>query len=243
MANALAIEPHESGAETASASGAAVDIGALRSAARLRLTCTAVSGTNPTLVVKLQTAPTESGPWRTAYQFVSLSAAAVKDSVTVAGLDRYVRADWTIGGTDSPTFTFGLAGEAHVLYATSRDLVRHGLKQETLNNIDPDTLADTLLGASDEADGYLGGGYTLPLTAWSEDLRKHVAKMASYDLMSVNGFRPTGFDELIVKGRDDAVSWLSKIMAGKLEPPGIVDSTVEVFEAGGYVVSSPSRGW
>jgi len=77
------------------------------------LVVTAVSGTNPTLDVKLQVSFDGGVTWRDLYHFERQTAAgggfgagtAVMPDLIVSGLRRWV---WTVGGT-SPSFTFSIA--------------------------------------------------------------------------------------------------------------------------------------
>jgi hypothetical protein len=78
---------------------------------RLSLAITAASGTAPTLHVQIETREAYgSGTWRVVDAFpVQSSTGTVRRSW--GGLDRFVRAVCTIGGS-SPSFTFSLSGEA-----------------------------------------------------------------------------------------------------------------------------------
>lgn len=83
-----------------------------RSAARLTLDVTAVAGTLPTLQVQIETREAyASGTWRTVDAFV-IATAIGSERKSFSGLDRFVRAVCTVGGTGSPSFTFSLTGEA-----------------------------------------------------------------------------------------------------------------------------------
>jgi phage gp36-like protein len=236
MANALAVEPHASAAETASGSATAVDIGALRSCLKLRLDLTALSGTTPKLTVYVETASASSGPWKSLGSFPALTVTATKDAVFADCL-RYNRVRWVLDGA-TPEAIFAVTGNAHVLYAKVADLGEHGVAKAALANISDSDKAKHCLAATDEADGYLAGGKTLPLTAWSDDLTSKVAEIAAYKALKVRGFQPESSDELIVKGRDDAISWLKGIARGEIDPPGLVDSTPEVYESGISVYSN-----
>jgi len=141
MANAVAITLHASAAETTSGAQAAVDLGEGRSCVKLDLVVTAVAGTNPTLAIVLETAPTSTGPWRSAGSFTTATTTG-KSSKTFAELDRYVRENRTIGGTAGPTFTYSLAGYAHQLYAQPSDLTKTAIASGALANIAADTLAE-----------------------------------------------------------------------------------------------------
>ena len=80
---------------------------------RGQVTVTAASGTTPSLTVNVQTSHDNGATdaWRTVASFAALTAAGSSPWNDFAGLDRWVRATWTITGT-TPSFTFGVAGEA-----------------------------------------------------------------------------------------------------------------------------------
>lgn len=97
---------------TATANGAAVEVGE-RSSACLELVVTAGSGTTPTLDVTIETSKdgtgTGLGAWRSLGAFAQRTAAG-SERKSFTGLDRFVRAVQTIGGT-TPSFTYSIAGE------------------------------------------------------------------------------------------------------------------------------------
>ena len=99
---------HPSAARTASGNGSVVEETAHRRTLALILAITAVSGTNPTLDVTVQTSR-DGSTWYTAGPFTQATATGTQRKVFA--LDRYVRLAWTIGGTDTPTFTFSASGE------------------------------------------------------------------------------------------------------------------------------------
>ena len=238
MSNLLAISLHDSAVETASGVGPVVDIGAPRSCVRVCLDVTDASGAGASVVAALESSRTGTGGiWRT---FGTVAPGA--DPVTFAFADRFVRTRWTISGS-SPSLTFSLSGEAHTLYATPKDIARLALPTKATQNIDAAVLADACLAASDEADGALSGSFCLPLVAWGTDLRQHVSNIASLAVMRHRGFQPGGPDDLIVKASDDARVWLNRISQGRIKPPGIIDSTPQIFEGGAIVVSNIRRGW
>jgi len=77
----------------------------------LSVETTARSGTSPTLDVRLEDAPTPTGPWATVGSITQVVSGTTLPSVqavraTNAAINRYVRAGYTIGGT-TPSFTFG----------------------------------------------------------------------------------------------------------------------------------------
>lgn len=246
MADALAITLQASGAVTASGNGTSVDIGATRSAARLELQLSALSGVGARLVVKVQTALSPTGPWKTVAEFPALTVETFSVKM-FATCERYLRVAWTVEGT-TPSITFSVAGTAHVLYAVLDDVGRHALPLAAIASVSNEDKAAALLGATDEADSYLSKAPSidLPLTDWSEALTMHVARIAAYGIMLRRGFQPEGVDALIVQMRADAIAWLKMVAEGKVEivppdpdpdPPGAPDGEAA------RVYSLPSRGW
>ncbi len=239
MADAIAITLATDGTVSGSGAGAAVDIGALRSCVKATLAATTiVAGTS--LTVAIETSTSATGPWAKVGAFVTLTVTKAIDGV-FADCRRYVRATWALTGA-APSATFAVAGEAHVLYASLRDIDVHGISKQAIGTVSVEERAEHALAATGEAEGYLAGGYKLPLVAWSTELRRQVAQLAVYAIMSRRGFQPQGTDELIVKNRDDAISWLSKVNRGLIQPPGIVDSTPEIEESSVVVVSGATAG-
>jgi phage gp36-like protein len=115
------------------------------------------------------------------------------------------------------------------------------LANEDFTNEDKDR---ALASATTEADGYLNARYTLPLTAWGDDLRQHVVNIAAYRLLVRRGWSPVApEDQTLRTGHADAMAWLQKVKDERISPPGIVDSTPDVYDAGGFVVSKAKRGW
>lgn len=117
--------------------------------------------------------------------------------------------------------------------------------------------------ASSEADGYLASRVALPLTAWGEDLRRHVCSIAGYRLILGRGFNPAeGANEALRLAYEDAMRWLRDVSHGtvNLPKPPYADSGVaasssigpgrpkvvamKVDAAGLPVVGRPKpRGW
>ena len=100
-----------SGARTVSVDSDVYEVGD-RGAVRLDLAVTAVAGTLPTLHVQIETREAAaSGTWRVVDAFTVATAVSAQRKV-FAGLDRFVRAVCTLGGTGSPSLTFSLSGAA-----------------------------------------------------------------------------------------------------------------------------------
>lgn len=96
-------------AVTADANGTAVLIGD-RGTVRLTLEVSDVDGTNPTLDVDIETSE-DGSDWRVLGSFAQLDDDG-SERKSFGGADRYIRAVYDIGGTDNPTFTVSLTGEA-----------------------------------------------------------------------------------------------------------------------------------
>lgn len=221
MANSLDIELHDLGEETTSGASESVDIGELRSAALLVLKVPALSGGSFTF--EIQTGPDDAS-WRTVWS-KALSSTSGKATIAVDGLDQYVRARWVVPGSGTPAVTFSIAGTAHTLYAEREDLQRGELPAKATTSIDDAVIVEALVDASNDAEDALAASNALPLTAWPSSLSRRCAAIASYQIMKNRGFKPDGFDDLIVKAHDDAQKWLKDVAAGRIRPPGLAPAT------------------
>ena len=219
----LAVTLHPSGSESASGTGAPVDLGldVGREALELTLVVTAAAGS---LKVKVETAPTASGPWRDAHQFEAAADGAVPEqaNIVIAPVARFCRATWAVV---AGPFTFELAGRSHVLYVRPADVAQRSIQAEALEGIPAERLAEACLDASNKADGYFKRRYTMPLGSWGSDVRRELAHIAAFQIMSHRGFDPSGgTDSLIEKNHDMALKWLGQVGAGTVSPE-IADST------------------
>lgn len=108
--------------------------------------------------------------------------------------------------------------------------------------------------ASEEADSYMRGRYTLPLLAWGSDVTRYTSWIACYLLAQLIGFAPqAGSDKLIVERYYSAVGWPDRAGTGWF--PGIQrqaihpDVTPTIAEGADAVhdlpkvSTSPMRGW
>jgi hypothetical protein len=104
---------HAAGAETATGNGTGVELGD-KGTVRLVLIITAMSGTNPTLDITVETSSDNgvTDAWRSLGTFAQQTATTTGVWKTFGGCDRYVRSRRTIGGTATPTFTYSITGEA-----------------------------------------------------------------------------------------------------------------------------------
>lgn len=96
---------------TASGTGTAVEVGN-KNQFRGQSIVTAATGTTPSLTVNIQTSYDNgvTDAWRTVASFAAQTAADTSAHKCFPGLDRWVRASWTVSGT-TPSITFGVTGE------------------------------------------------------------------------------------------------------------------------------------
>lgn len=238
MANALSVELAPIAVRTLDGVGATIDISALRTALRLEVLVTDAAGSGRQLSVALETSRDGATGWRTVAE-VAVPAEPTSLSLTADALERFVRMSWNLTGS----FTFGVTGEAHVLYAAPAHVRRLGIRQGAIEDITDGELAEYCIVASVEVDGYLGRGYKLPLTAWDDALRLHCAKIVVYHLLNAQGRQPTGPDDIIDLGYKNAIKWLGGVGSGSIDPPGLIDSTPDVHEMAFAVESEEPRGW
>lgn len=99
----------DAAAIAASGSSAVVETGD-RAALRIKANFSAVAGTNPTLDINVMTCETSDGTFRNVGNFTQFTGTGSKRE-TIHGLDRYVRLDYTLGGTANPSFTGTIDGE------------------------------------------------------------------------------------------------------------------------------------
>lgn len=126
-------------------------------------------------------------------------------------------------------------------YADVADLYRLALRQAALSGILVADQNAALEAASRVADSYLQARYKLPLAAWDDDLRRAVAVIAAYDLLSGRGFAPEGSDEHVRLRYEDALRWLRDVSTGVVTPVGIVDASPTEPNEGIRVVTDPRR--
>jgi phage gp36-like protein len=129
-------------------------------------------------------------------------------------------------------------------YADEADLVPEVFSQATADLFTSDERLRALTNASAEADAELNRRYTLPLAAWDDATRRHVAVMAGYELLSGKPGYDSADEGSSLKTRAAAArAWFKRVGDGTLSPPEIVDSTPDVDEAGPFVVTNTRRRW
>ena len=78
----------------------------------------------------------------------------------------------------------------------------------------PEILAQ-IEAASDEADGYMGDVFALPLQAWGADIKRYVGLLARSNLTSNRGLPNV---EEFAAGRKDAIKWWTQVALGNVKP-------------------------
>jgi phage gp36-like protein len=236
--SSLAVVLAAASARVVDGSGSSVDIGAVREWAELALHVTAVTGTaTPTLAVTVETS-LDGTTWYAAGAFPAITAPG-RQVVRFANLKRYVRATWAVTGT-TPSFTFGVSGDARIVYANLDDLAAYGAPAATLAKIDGDQKARALEQASAELDvHHEAARFELPLASWGTALRTRTCLVATWHLIRWRGFNPeAGSDIAIRTAYEDAIK------AAKTGfDPEIVDATPEEDEGETYILSSPGVRW
>jgi phage gp36-like protein len=242
MPTLTSITPLASAERSASGVGSAVDLGAATTA-ELTLDVTAATGAE--LEVTVETAKSNTA---TTWRSLSVAFTAVTDvgaeSVTFAGLDRYIRVRWTLTGTA----TFGVSGSSVLVYCAPADMDRVIAERALFRDQDQEFTAADKDGyaqdATDEVSASLAAMFALPLSAWGRDVRRKTAELAVWMAMLHRGFSPESESgQAYRQMHDDVQKWLGLVRDQKIELQGVTDSTPDVEDGGAYVVTDASRGW
>ena len=137
---------------------------------------------------------------------------------------------------------------------TAADVRKWGIAGSAFDDIDDKQLQDDCDQSWDEVEGYLraNGGIGLPLPADKVPLtlKQKACVLMSWNMMCVRGFDPTSSTDTVIRMRyEDALAWLEKVAAGKIQPipftadGNLDDATPDVEEGGAVVVSEDDRGW
>jgi hypothetical protein len=139
-------------------------------------------------------------------------------------------------------------------YVTVAQLPNY-LPAATLNLATPTQQLQACIDATNDADDYMNGRYTMPLLDWPSSLTDHTAYMAIYKLMTGPiGLAPqAGADDNITRNFYRSIGWPDKPGTGYF--PGIqrqsihpnVTPSIAVGQDGVHdmpqVSSNPPRGW
>lgn len=131
-----------------------------------------------------------------------------------------------------------------VTYITDAELLAMAIPSAAISAVPVATRDKARKAASDLASGYFKKQYTLPITAWADDVKLNVALAATFIAMKYRGFDPASESgALIVKGYDDAVLWFRDVSKGIVEPVDFTDSTPDLDEQSPQVSSDTAAGW
>lgn len=123
-------------------------------------------------------------------------------------------------------------------YLTNAEFFALAIPSDGLSGLTSDEVTAGILASSGTADSYFRKRYKLPLVSWGNDVRQQVAKLAQFEMLSRQGFRPgSGNNEVARLRYEDAVRWLEKVATGLVEID-CVDSTPEVDEDGSLAADS-----
>ena len=104
-------------------------------------------------------------------------------------------------------------------YAEIDDLQRLALPSVALTGVSTSDINSALASASSQLDDVLRGAGELPLIAWGPSVRRHVAIIAAYDLMSARGYNPQAGADVNLRLRyQDTLAWMSGVARGDRLP-------------------------
>lgn len=129
-------------------------------------------------------------------------------------------------------------------YAVLADLPIYGMPELVANSFSSSDREKELDAASKFADSYLATQYDadeLPLTTYGVDLTQVVCKIAAYELLRKRGFDSPNEGNSFKAARDEAVSWLKDVSAGRASVSG--GTTTASPEFSSVVYTSAKRGW
>jgi hypothetical protein len=190
---------------------------------------TSAPGSGQTLALTIERSG-DGQDWTTAASWTSISVTGAY-SVESADLDRFVRVKRVPSGVGS--WTFGVSGTSHLIYARVRDRARLGIRTGAIPDVSTAQYLDALLAATKTVVSYYTR-YDHPLRAWEEDTQKATIALADWELLSTRSKDPARANEgggLYQVEADRWTAWLRQVgglepgtSGRKLVPSGIVDS-------------------
>lgn len=121
------------------------------------------------------------------------------------------------------------------------ELLAMGIASDALAQI-PSGVRDTARAtATALAISYLRKRFMPPYSSVSDDVKRAIAHIATFDLLARRGYSAQlGADGTILARYDSAIQWLRDAARGIVEPESIVDSTPTVEEASPLISTSGS---
>lgn len=216
--------------------GTAITDGANAALLTVAVTAYTQSAAGSSVKVYIDRRATSSDLW---VEGETLTFTATGTQVVGVELGALTRVRWDV--TNMTDATLQVAGPSTLVYCSPSELTL-AIVEKAIAELTLTEKVKACITATDTVNGYLQS-YVLPLVSWTSDLTLKVGYIAAAILVTQRGADITGPDSLVYLERDKAISWLNLIAAGRLRPPGIVDSTPEVFDAGAVVTSLPRRCW
>jgi hypothetical protein len=183
-------------------------------------------GSGQTLALTIERSGSGSS-WETAATFPAIAAAG-EFVVESADLDRFVRVKRVPSGIGS--WTFGVDGTAHLVYARSRDRARIGIRGGAIPDITVPQYLAAILAATGTVQSYYNR-YDHPLRTWGDDTAQATIALADWQLITARGVDPSSTNEGGGTYQSEAERWTAwlGLVAGvernrKLVPSNITDS-------------------
>lgn len=141
------------------------------------------------------------------------------------------------------------------VYAQIGDFAAFGISENAIQGYDPTKVSKALAAASRTMDGYLRPQFTLPLLAWTDDMKRACCIIAVWDILSGRGYNPESGSDVNVRDRYYTImgdpskpgsGWLPGVAAGRIIP-SVTDSSsggaIGRPSARPLMVSSSQRGF
>lgn len=130
-------------------------------------------------------------------------------------------------------------------YATRDDLENFGGANAVALQSFADAVVDEALAAASEAaDGYMRGRYSLPLLAWDNGIRMNVCYIAGYNLITQRGMNPAAGADITWRLRyEDAVKWFEGVQRQAVHPQVTETPVAAPQYQFPQVRTGVSRGW
>jgi hypothetical protein len=188
---------------------------------------TSVPGNGETLGLTIERSG-DGSSWTTAATFASIATVG-EYAIESADLDRFVRVRRVPSGNGS--WTFGVDGTAHLIYAHARDRGIGGIRGAAIPDAsDPVKVLKAMLAATGIVTTYYNR-YDHPLRAWGDDTVQATIALADWHLLNTRSKDPARANEGGGTYQAEAERWTAwlGLVAGternrKLVPSNIVDS-------------------
>lgn len=115
--------------------------------------------------------------------------------------------------------------EVTVSYSTPTDFKRIAVRAAGLGGKTDAEIQAELSAMYMLINGYICNAYSLPLTAWSEDLKRIEIDLAAYNLLGGVGFQPEANRDPVTERYASAMKRLREIAKGEYHLQGIADSS------------------